>query len=99
MCTKRSKLDLISKNYFFSLRVTYFLTECERFHDQLKFPLQLQRDKQKKQKSKTKKDPNVLFGLEKLDEDVPDIKFDNAFFNQNKVHILNDSFRKASRLE
>lgn len=79
--------------------MTYFLTECERFHDQLKFPLQLQKDKQKKQKSKTKKDPSVLFGLEKLDDDVPDIKFDNAFFNQNKVHILNDSFRKTSRLE
>jgi len=77
-------------------KVTYFLTECERFHDQLKFPLQLQRDKQKKQKSKTKKDPNVLFGLEKLDDDVPDIKFDNAFFNQNKARIDQITLRDDS---
>jgi len=73
----------------FNLRVTYFLSDCVRFHDQLKFPLQVQKDKQKTQKSKTKKDPNLLFGL-KLDDEVPEIKFDNAFFNQNKVQRFNN---------
>ena len=78
------------KNRLFlrKFRVTYFLTDCERFHDQLKFPLRLQNEAEKKsKKQKTKKDPQTLFGLERMDEDLPEIKFDNAFFNQNKVVV------------